>query len=633
MKIQNLSETIQTIQSDLDQIQDPLLPSLINPLFNLVEGLYAKTIELEEENQKLKDEINRLKGEQGKPNFRPKAKDDGDISSDAERKEAEGSLEDKASKEGFRLNSKTLEHLKGQEIPPEILDQLAPLKKEEYTNQADFMRAVETIIGQEAANKYQEPLLKYARYYRRNRCSKIKDIRIDREEICLVNPNDLPEDAICKGYEPKTVQDLAIKTDNVRFQREVMYSPSLKRTYLGDLPSGYDGGDYGSSIKAHILTFYHHGNMSIPKIVDLLESYRIQISRTYISRLLTKGISLFHQEKDDVFQAGLQSTAYQQIDDTTTKVNGKTHYTQIVCNSLYTVFFTTPRKDRLTILDVLRNFEDRTFLLNEETDELLGVLKVPGKWMELLKGFKQDQVLNQEEIDTILEELFPQANRYKSYRQAILEASAISAYHQETGLSVIEVLLSDDASQFKLLTKYQMLCWIHEGRHYKRLNPIIPSHQEKLEDFLQRFWQYYRKLLEFKKTPSQKQSHALDSEFDQLFKTQTGYQLLDERIEKTKEKKQRMLTVLKYPTLPLHNNLSENSARLQKRREDVSLQRKNEEGVKAKDTMMSLVETARKLKVKIPEYFHDRMSGLFRLPPLADLIRRKTSLKTPESNI
>ena len=84
-----------------------------------------------------------------------------------------------------------------------------------------------------------------------------------------------------------------------------------------------------------------------------------------------------------------------------------------------------------------------------------------------------------------------------------------------------------------------------------------------------------------------------------------------------------MLTVLKYPMLPLHNNISENSARLIKRREDVSLQRKNEEGVRANDTMMGLTETARKLKVKIPEYFHDRISGLFRLPSLADLIRRR----------
>ncbi|MGK5093955.1 hypothetical protein WDW89_18320 [Deltaproteobacteria bacterium TL4] len=53
--------------------------------------------------------------------------------------------------------------------------------------------------------------------------------------------------------------------------------------------------------------------------------------------------------------------------------------------------------------------------------------------------------------------------------------------------------------------------------------------------------------------------------------------IVDLKNRKTKEKKQRLLTVLKYPMLPLHNNISENSARVQKRREDVSLQRKNAE--------------------------------------------------------
>ena len=294
MKTTDLSETIKGIQADLDQIKDPVSQNLINLLLNLVEGLYAENIQLKEEVQALKDEINRLKGEQGKPNFPSKTKADGDISSDSELKEAEGSSAEKASKEGFRLNGRTLEQLKEQAIPPSILDQLAPLKKEEYTSEVDFIVAVEVIIGKEFSDKYRDLLLKHARYYRRNRSSKIKDMQIDREEICLVDPNVLPEDAICKGYEPKTVQDLQIKTDNVRFQREVFYSPSLRKTYLGKLPSGYDGGDYGSSIKAHILTFYHHGNMSIPKIVDLLESYRVQISSTYISRLLTKGVSVFH---------------------------------------------------------------------------------------------------------------------------------------------------------------------------------------------------------------------------------------------------------------------------------------------------------------------------------------------------
>ncbi|MGK5093954.1 hypothetical protein WDW89_18315 [Deltaproteobacteria bacterium TL4] len=48
--------------------------------------------------------------------------------------------------------------------------------------------------------------------------------------------------------------------------------------------------------------------------------------------------------------------------------------------------------------------------------------------------------------------------------------------------------------------------------------------------------------------------------------------------------------------------------------------------------MMSLTETARKLKVKIPEYFHDRISGQFRLPSLADLIRSKSIATFDNSN-
>ena len=221
---------------DLDKSEDPTEKVLIRPLFNLVEGLYAENIQLKEKIQELKDEINRLKGEQGKPHFPPKGKDDGDISSDSELKEAEGSLEEKSAKEGFRLSSKTLKQLKEQDIPPSILDQLEPLKKEEYTNQTDFIKAVETLIGTESANRYQEPLLKYARYYRRNRPSKIKDIQIDREEICLVDPSRLPEDAVCKGYEPKIVQDLQIKTDNVCFQREVFYSPLFEKNLFRRTP-------------------------------------------------------------------------------------------------------------------------------------------------------------------------------------------------------------------------------------------------------------------------------------------------------------------------------------------------------------------------------------------------------------
>ena len=52
--------------------------------------------------------------------------------------------------------------------------------------------------------------------------------------------------------------------------------------------------------------------------------------------------------------------------------------------------------------------------------------------------------------------------------------------------------------------------------------------------------------------------------------------------------------MLKYPELPLHNNRSELGARVQKRREDVSLQTITKEGTDAKDSMQTVVETAKK---------------------------------------
>jgi hypothetical protein len=57
------------------------------------------------------------------------------------------------------------------------------------------------------------------------------------------------------------------------------------------------------------------------------------------------------------------------MDDTGTRVNGENHHCQILCNPLYGAYFTTARKDRLTILDVLRNERPRVYRINEEALE------------------------------------------------------------------------------------------------------------------------------------------------------------------------------------------------------------------------------------------------------------------------
>ena len=212
----------------------------------------------------------------------------------------------------------------------------------------------------------------------------------------------------------------------------------------------------------------------------------------------------------------------------------------------------------------------------------------------------------------------------KVQKTRVLEAAAIASYHKETGYPVVKVLLCDDAPQFKLITEDLALCWIHDGRHYKRLRPVVPYHVKKLEEFRKEYWQYYKRLLKFKENPTEEFSQESSEAFDKLFSTKTQYNELDERISKTKGKKDELLMVLKYPEIPLHNNEAELGAQAQVRRRDVSLQTKTKEGTDASDTFLTIVETAKKLCVNGYDYIFDRVSKRFKLPSLADMIKKKT---------
>ncbi len=458
----------------------------------------------------------------------------------------------------------------------------------------------------------------------RQREPKRDRIKIDRVQECPVNRDELPEDAIFKGYESVIVQDLKIISDNVEYRRAVYYSPSQKKTYRGPLPQQVKG-EFGVGIRSLIPTMKHVCNMSEPKILEFLQNFNVRISAGYISSLLTDPQALFHHEKDELYRTALECGAYQQIDDTSARVNGENHYTQVLCNPLYTAYFTTERKDRLSVLDVLRNFAPRRFLFNSETLELLEQFRVSRKLIARVDSLEKDQPLTEEQITTLLDELQPGPKQ----RSRILEAAAIAAYHQQTDLPVVKLLLCDDAPQFKRLTEELALCWVHDGRHYKKLNPIVPAHREQLQSFRKDYWAFYGQLLRFKQTPIPAEATRLSEEFVRLFSTRTDYAELDERIAKTLAKKEALLAVLRHPELPLHNNDAELGARAQVRVRDVSLHTKSKAGTQAKDTFMTIVQTAKKLGVSAYEYIHDRVSGKFDLPSLAQLIREKSKAELP----
>lgn len=211
------------------------------------------------------------------------------------------------------------------------------------------------------------------------------------------------------------------------------------------------------------------------------------------------------------------------------------------------------------------------------------------------------------------------------------EACAIAAYRTQTAIPIIGTLISDDAPQFKLLTETLGLCWVHDGRHYKKLNPIITDNKRILDEFLTQYWAFYRKLNDYKATQSTDEKKALYKAFDTLFATKTEYGQLNERIAKTLVKRAELLVSLEQPQLPLHNNASELAARVQARARDVSLHTKSAAGTKIKDSLMTISQTAKKLGVNTYEYILDRVSCEFKLPSLAELIQQKSQADSAAS--
>ena len=382
----------------------------------------------------------------------------------------------------------------------------------------------------------------------RSKKSKNNSIKIDREEIVVYPQEKLPADAQFKGYEEVVVQDILLKPDNILFRKQKYYSPQTAKTYLAPLPTGYEG-EFGPGIKALVISLYYGGNMTQSKIREFLENIGISMSAGYLSNLLIKNPEVFLSEYEEVYTYGLASSPWQHFDQTGARVAGVNYTTNVICNPLYTIYQTTSKKDRLSVLKVLQNTTELEFILNSLTYELLEVFNLPDKWINQLKLLPQQTAFTETEFNILVDKYLNKLG--SQHRSRIYESAAIAFYHQQSNIPVIKTLLCDDAPQFKLITSDLALCWVHEGRHYKKLNPFVAYHQKLLDDFLERFWNYYRELLAYRDSPSQKKAYELELEFWTLFTEKTGYEQLDERKRLTALKVDELLLVLEHPELPL----------------------------------------------------------------------------------
>jgi len=325
------------------------------------------------------------------------------------------------------------------------------------------------------------------------------------------------------------------------------------------------------------------------------------------------------EDEEVIVQAGLASTPYQQTDDTSARVAGEAWHPHILCNPYYAAYFTRPPKDRLTVLEILQNTSNLRFQMGQETLKLLRTeFHLPQKWQRTLEAIGEIQ-FDQDSLGAQLQEWFGDGNR--PLRTAIEQAAAIVYYRHQSSVPVVETIVCDDAGPFKLVTEKLALCWIHVGRHYEKLSPVVPRHANLLDGFARRYWDYYQSLQRYRDGPTATFAETLRKEFDELFSTRTGYAALEDRLAKTAAKKDELLTVLSVPSVPLHNNASELQARVSARRRDVSLHSRSVRGARSMDIFTTLVQTSKLLGVNAYAYLRDRIGRRLELPSLAQSIQ------------
>ena len=165
----------------------------------------------------------------------------------------------------------------------------------------------------------------------------------------------------------------------------------------------------------------------------------------------------------------------------------------------------------------------------------------------------------------------------------------------EHGFNPQLVILSDDAGQFDVFL--HALCWIHAERKINKLVGFNDDQKAAVAKIRQDIWEFYRDLKAFKKNPTPEKKIELDLRFDEIFTAKTCFETLNQALKRLYNNKSELLLVLKYPFLPLHNNLSENDIREYVKKRKISGSTRSNAGRRSRDTFASLKKTCRKLGI------------------------------------
>jgi hypothetical protein len=427
---------------------------------------------------------------------------------------------------------------------------------------------------------------------------------------------EVPAGSRFKGYKTLVRRDLVLTAEVLRYKRERWLTPE-GQTIIAPLPAGIAGG-FGPNVRRFCLALHTQGQVTTERLTDLLNGIGLAISKRQVVRLLTTDLEAFAQEDRAILQAGLVSSPYLTVDDTGARHARRPGVTTQIGGERFTVFRTSRSKSRLNFLSLLRAGRDE-YIVNEAALDYLRRQPVDGTVIARLTTL-QGRVFRSD-LEWLEQLARCSINIFdRPLLQTLNEAATWGAIRQR-GLMENTVVVSDDAGQFRVAT--HALCWVHAERHLEKLMPASPKQAKAVELVRQAIWCFYRSLKLWKQSPTTGAEASFRRQFNRIFGQRTGYKDLDELLARLARRKAELLRVLERPEIPLHTNASENDLRACVIKRKISGGTMSVDGRLARDMMLGLSKTCRKLGLSFFTYLGDRL-GLNtdqpKIPPLADLV-------------
>jgi hypothetical protein len=438
------------------------------------------------------------------------------------------------------------------------------------------------------------------------------------DETRILKPDSLPQGARFKGYEDFIVQDIVIKPWTLRYRRERWLLPSGE-TVVTALPKGVSS-HFGPNLKRFILSQYHQGQVTIPRLSALLAGWGIEISKRQIVRLLSSKQDAFLKENIEVLRAGLASASWLTVDDTAARHKARNGFCAHIGNDRFAFFATTFSKSRLNFLELLRAGRDE-YVINEATLAYMREHKLPQATIARF-GENEQRFAGRDAFMAHLQRLGLTDLKVRPDPVQIATEAALWGSIAEQGLLKDAVIVSDGAGQFRIAE--HALCWVHAERLIHKLDTFCKAQVQAKERIRARIWRLYKALKAYRQAPAPRRASELRRRFDAIFSAETGFATLDRLLARLLAQKDELLMVLKRPDIPLHTNGSENDIRCQVTRRKISAGTRSDEGRDSRDAFLGLMKTCAKHAISFWDYLGDRLGvpEAPAVPTLAELVRK-----------